>query len=103
MKYCLKPGGLLMEEIWLGKLDYEINEVVDNHWADDKYEYNHIKDEVWFSNEELMNDVAEHFNLKLKLNTLCEIPKGMRKEIWDYVGQYKKYMGTYGPRYLNDM
>ena len=90
--------------MYLGRLDYQINEVLDNHKDPDcGYKYDFVRNEVWFSNPELMNDVAEHFNLKLTLETFIEVPKGLHNKIWKYIDQYKKYTGTYGAKYLNPM
>ena len=85
------------------RLDYQIDELVNNYPSENGYKYDHIRWEVWISNQELLDIVNSKFNLNLKIDIFNEVTKEIAQQIKTYCWEVKKYVGTYGTKYNNDM
>ena len=88
------------------KLDYQIHEVLNNHWDEiepGKYCYDQVRWEIWISNESLLREINGKFHLELELETVKAISKDTALEVWHYVDGKDKICGTFGTKYLNDL
>lgn len=61
--------------------------------------YDHINWTVWFSRQDLMNDVNEIFNTQFKLEEKTEVSETLARQIWKYLRERKDVIGIYGTDY----
>lgn len=82
------------------RLDYQIIHLEHPHYVRGKgCVYDHINWTVWVSNEVLMNDLNKTFNLHILLEQKYEVNEELAYQIWHYISDKRKYIGTFGCDY----
>lgn len=82
------------------KLDYQITHLLHPHYVKEYgCVYDHIKWTIWFSNDELLNEINESFDYDFKLEEKNEVMEKVAYEILYFIQNKKKYFGTIGDEY----
>ena len=85
------------------KLDYMLHHII-NNYVDDDYvvHYDYIRSEIWFSKQELCDEVSQYLGIEIPLNKYVIVTKEQMEDAYKLLTGRKDLIGEYGDCYLNE-
>jgi len=85
------------------KVDYMLHHII-NNYVDDDYvvHYDYIRSEIWFSKQELCDEVSQYLGIEIPLNKYVIVTKEQMEDTYKLLTGRKDLMGIYGDWYLNE-
>ena len=85
------------------KLDYMLHHII-NNYVDDDYvvHYDYIRSEIWFSKQELCDEVSQYLGIEIPLNKYVIVTKEQMEDTYKLLKGRKDLIGVYGDWYLNE-
>lgn len=85
------------------KLDYMLHHIINNYVDDDYFaHYDYIRSEIWFSNQELCNEVSQYLGIEIPLYKYIVVTKEQLDDVYKLLKGRKELIGEYGDWYLNE-
>lgn len=86
------------------KVDYMLHHII-NNYVDDDYvvHYDYIRSEIWFSKQELCDEVSEFLGIDIPLETKVNVTREQMESVHTLLSDGKRSLiGMYGDDFLND-
>ena len=85
------------------KVDYMLHHII-NNYVDDDYvvHYDYIRSEIWFSKQELCDEVSQYLGIEIPLNKYVIVTKEQMEDTHKLLTGRKDLIGIYGDWYLNE-
>jgi len=84
------------------KLDYKLTRIVNNYEFNGVAIYEYIGNTMWFSNQELCNEISNFLGFYIPINTEIPVTKEQLQSVWKLLNKRKNLIGIYGDKFLND-
>ena len=85
------------------KLDYDLTHLINNYKGEDglaKYDY--VGSTIWFSKQELCDEVGKFLNMTIPLEAHVSVSKEQMESVWRLLDGRKDLIGMYGDEFLNE-
>ena len=84
------------------KLDYTLLHIVNNYKGEDGFShYDYVGSTIWFSKQELCDEVSEFLGIDIPLETKVNVTKEQMESVWKLLDGRKDLIGMYGDDFLN--
>lgn len=85
------------------KLDYTLLHIVNNYKDNTGFcHYDYVSSTIWFSKQELCDEVSEFLDIDIPLETKVNVTKEQMESVWKLLDGRKDLIGMYGDDFLND-
>ena len=84
------------------KLDYCLTNLINNRYINGVAKYDYDSSTVWFSKQELCDEVSKFLDIDIPLETEVNVTKEQLQSVWRLLDGRKNLIGTYGDKFLND-
>lgn len=84
------------------KLDYTLLHLINNYMTDDGAKYDYVGSTIWFSKQELCDEVSEFLGIDIPLETKVDVTREQMESVWKLLDGRKDLIGMYGDDFLND-
>lgn len=84
------------------KLDYQLTHLINNYKVNGSAKYQYVGSTVWFSKQELCNEVSNYLGIDTPIETEVSVTKEQMENIYKLLTQKKNLIGTYGDDFLNE-
>ena len=84
------------------KLDYCLTNLTNNHYVNGVAKYDYAGSRIWFSKQELCDEVSKFLGIDIPLETEVNVTKQQLQSVSKLLDGRKNLIGTYGDRFLND-
>lgn len=84
------------------KLDYELTNIINNYKINGAAKYDCVGHTVWFSKQELCDEIGMFLGIDIPLETKVEVTKEQIDSVWRLLNGRKDLIGAYGDDFLND-
>ena len=85
------------------KLDYTLLHIVNNYKDNTGFcHYDYVGSTIWFSKQELCDEVSEFLSIDIPLETKVNVTKEQMESVWKLLDGRKDLIGMYGDDFLND-
>ena len=84
------------------KLDYQLTYLINNHKVNGVFKYDCVGYTIWFSKQELCDEISKFLDIDIPLETEVNVTKEQLQSVWKLLDGRKSLIGTYGDEYLND-
>ena len=64
--------------------------------------YDYVGSTIWFSKQELCDEVSEFLGIDISLETKVNVTKEQMNSVWKLLDGRKDLIGMYGDDFLND-
>lgn len=85
------------------KLDYTLLHLINNYKDNTGFcHYDYIGSTIWFSKQELCDEVSEFLGIDIPLETKVNVTREQMNSVWKLLDGRKGLIGMYGDDFLND-
>jgi len=85
------------------RLDYNLSHIIDNYKGKDGFaHYDYVGSTIWFSKQELCDEVSEFLGIDIPLETKVDVTREQMNSVWKLLDGRKGLIGMYGDGFLND-
>lgn len=85
------------------KLDYSLIHLINNYKNEDGFsKYDYVGSTIWFSKQELCDEISEFLGIDIPLETKVNVTKEQMESVWKLLDGRKDLIGMYGDDFLND-
>lgn len=84
------------------KLDYCLTHLINNHKVNGSVEYQYVGSTVWFSKQELCDEIGNYLGIDIPIKTRVSVTREQMENTYKVLKQNKNIIGTYGDEFLND-
>jgi hypothetical protein len=85
------------------RLDYTLLHIVNNYKGEDGFShYDYVGSTIWFSKQELCDEVSEFLGIDIPLETKVNVTREQMESVWKLLDGRKDLIGMYGDDFLND-
>ena len=85
------------------KLDYDLTNVINNYKGEDGFaHYDYVRSEIWFSKQELCDEVSEFLGIDIPIETSVTVTKEQFESVYLLLGKRNDLIGLYGDDFLNE-
>ena len=84
------------------KLDYILTHHINNHMENGVSKYDYVSSDIWFSKQELCDEISEFLGIDIPLDTKVIVTKEQLESIHMLLDGRKDLIGMYGDDFLND-
>ena len=82
------------------RLEYQITHLLHPHYEEGRgCVYDHVNWTVWFSRQDLMDDVNKEFGTEFKLEKKTEVDESLAYDIWHFLSKRNDTIGLFGDDY----
>ena len=83
------------------RLDYKLIHIINNYKLNGISKYEYVGSTMWFSNQELCNEVSDFLGIYIPINTEIPVTKEQLQSVWKLLDKRKNLIGMYGDEFLN--
>ena len=85
------------------KMDYILTHQINNYKIDGSAKYDYVGSTIWFSKQELCDDVGEFLGIDIPLETKVSVSKEQMESVHTLLSDGKRNLtGLYGDDFLNN-
>ena len=84
------------------KMDYILTHQINNYMTDGSAKYDYVGSTIWFSKQELCDEVSEFLGIDIPLETRVDVTREQMESVWKLLDGRKDLIGMYGDDFLND-
>lgn len=84
------------------KMDYSLIHLINNYKIDGSSKYDYVGSTIWFSKQELCDEVSEFLGIDIPLETEVDVTREQMESVWKLLNGRKDLIGMYGDNFLND-
>jgi len=85
------------------KMDYILTHQINNYMTDGSAKYDYVGSTIWFSKQELCDEVSEFLGIDIPLETRVSVTKEQMESVHILLLDGKRNLiGMYGDDFLND-
>ena len=85
------------------KMDYILTHQINNYKTDGSVKYDYVGSTIWFSKQELCDEVSEFLGIDIPLETKVSVTKEQMESVHTLLSDGKRSLiGMYGDDFLND-
>jgi len=85
------------------RLDYNLSHIIDNYKGKDGFaHYDYVRSEIWFSKQELCDEVGKFLGIDIPIETKVIVTKEQIQSVWRLLDGRKDLIGMYGDEFLNE-
>lgn len=84
------------------KLDYSLIHLISNYKTDGSSKYDYVGSTIWFSKQELCDEMSKFLGIDIPLETKVSVSKEQMESVWKLLDCRKDLIGMYGDNFLND-
>jgi hypothetical protein len=85
------------------RLDYTLLHIVNNYKDNTGFcHYDYVGSTIWFSKQELCDEVSEFLGIDIPLETKVDVTKEQMESVHKLLDGRKDLIGMYGDDFLND-
>ena len=84
------------------KMDYILTHQINNYKTDGSAKYDYVGSTIWFSKQELCDEVSEFLGIDIPLETKVNVTREQMESVWKLLDGRKDLMGMYGDDFLNE-
>ena len=84
------------------KLDYSLTHLINNYMNDGCAKYDYVGSTIWFSKQELCDEVSDFLSIDIPLETNVNVTREQMESVWKLLNGRKDLIGMYGDDFLND-
>lgn len=84
-------------------MDYILTHQINNYMTDCSAKYDYVGSTIWFSKQELCDEVSEFLGIDIPLETRVSVTKEQMESVYTLLSDGKRNLiGMYGDDFLND-
>ena len=85
------------------KMDYILTHQINNYKTDDSAKYDYVGSTIWFSKQELCDEVSEFLGIDIPLETKVNVTREQMESVHTLLSDGKRNLiGMYGDDFLNE-
>lgn len=85
------------------KMDYILTHLINNYKTDGSSKYDYVGSTIWFSKQELCDEISEFLGIDIPLETKVNVTKEQMENVHTLLSDGKRNLiGMYGDDFLND-
>lgn len=85
------------------KMDYILTHQINNYKTDGSTKYDYVGSTIWFSKQELCDEVSEFLGIDIPLETRVDVTREQMESVHTLLLDVKRSLiGMYGDDFLND-
>ena len=85
------------------KMDYILTHQINNYMTDGSAKYDYVGSTIWFSKQELCDEVSEFLGIDIPLETKVDVTREQMESVHTLLLDGKRNLiGMYGDDFLND-
>lgn len=84
------------------KFDYKLIHIINNYKTNGVAQYEYVGSTMWFSNQELCDEVSNFLGFYVPINTEMSVTKEQLQSVNRLLNNRKDLIGMYGNEFLND-
>lgn len=85
------------------KMDYILTHQINNYKTDGSAKYDYVGSTIWFSKQELCDEVSEFLGIDIPLETKVDVTREQMESVHTLLSDGKRSLiGMYGDDFLND-
>lgn len=85
------------------KMDYILTHQINNYKTDGSAKYDYVGSTIWFSKQELCDEVSELLGIDIPLETKVNVTREQMESVHTLLSDGKRSLiGMYGDDFLND-
>lgn len=85
------------------KMDYILTHQINNYMTDGSAKYDYVGSTIWFSKQELCDEVSEFLGIDIPLETKVDVTREQMESVHKLLLDGKRSLiGMYGDDFLND-
>ena len=88
--------------VYIMKLDYQLINIINNYKDGGCSKYDYVRSEIWFSKQELCDEVGKFLNIDIPIETNVTVTKNQMDDVYKLLDGRKGLIGMYGDDFLND-
>ena len=84
-------------------MDYILTYQINNYKTDGSAKYDYVGSTIWFSKQELCDEVSEFLGIDIPLETKVDVTREQMESVHELLSDGKRSLiGMYGDDFLND-
>ena len=83
-------------------MDYILTHQINNYKTNGSSKYDYVGSTIWFSKQELCDEVSEFLGIDIPLETKVDVTKEQMESVHKLFNERKDLIGMYGDDFLNE-
>ena len=84
------------------KMDYIVTHQINNYMIDGCAKYDYVGSTIWFSKQELCDEMSKFLDIDIPLETRISVTKEQMESVHKLLNGRKNLTGLYGDDFLNN-
>ena len=84
------------------KMDYILTHQINNYKIDDSTKYDYVGSTIWFSKQELCDELSEFLGIDIPLETRISVTKEQMESVHKLLNGRRNLTGLYGDDFFNN-